>query len=85
MYEAIQKQGANARAIGASQFDNPYMKADRMPVSAGEPLLTWQDKLDAWDTGRQMENAMRSGQEEMAALARLLAPSAATRHSWELQ
>lgn len=69
---AIQKNGANARAMGQGKFDNPLMKDAAMPRATGETLEQWVAKLDAWDLGWAVEDAMRSKQEELAALSRLI-------------
>lgn len=58
--EVIQKAGATARAMGRSEFDNPYLKADKMPAATGEAMDEWQAKHDAWHFGWTAENAMRA-------------------------
>ncbi|TAX57099.1 hypothetical protein ELI01_18635 [Rhizobium leguminosarum] len=60
MSEEIQKRGANARALGKSVFDNPFLKSEEMPRATGETIEEWQAKHDAWELGWRMENAMRS-------------------------
>lgn len=72
MDEAIQTQGANARAAGRSELDNPYMKSDQMPGKTGEDLLTWSAKIDAWMLGWRAEDAMRNDRESLGALSALL-------------
>ena len=59
MSEEIQKQGANARALGISRFDNPYAKSAAMPAATGESIDEWQAKFTAWKLGWDIENAMR--------------------------
>lgn len=59
MSEEIQKQGANARAMGISQFDNPYAKSAAMPAATGESIDEWQAKFDAWKLGWTAEDAMQ--------------------------
>lgn len=71
MREEIQKQGANARALGISQFDNPYAKSAAMPAATGESSEEWQAKFAAWELGWTIENAMRP--EPALALFRALA------------
>jgi hypothetical protein len=55
----LQKQGANARALGRSVFDNPYLKAENLPVKTGETVEEWSAKNAAWELGWRMEDAMR--------------------------
>jgi hypothetical protein len=57
--EALQKAGANARAFGRSEFDNPYYKTDNLPATTREPLEKWAVKAEAWHVGWVMENAIR--------------------------
>ena len=59
MNEDIQKSGANARALGCSEFDNPYFKPDAVPGNTGEPLEEWLKKAEAWMLGWKIEDAMR--------------------------
>lgn len=56
----LQKDGANARAFGLSSLDNPYYQSDVMPGNTGEPIEEWNAKMEAWRTGWEMENLMRS-------------------------
>jgi len=58
--QSIQKQGANARAMGHSKFDNPYFKYENMPVATGESRDDWNAKQFAWELGWTMEDAMRN-------------------------
>ena len=58
--EAIQKAGANARALGLTEFDNPYYVKTVMPAETGEPIEEWSAKAEAWLTGWKIENAMRA-------------------------
>jgi hypothetical protein len=58
--EEIQKQGANARAMGLTQFDCPYFKPDQVPVATGESVESSNAKVEAWNLGWQIEDAMRS-------------------------
>ncbi|SFM42166.1 CrpP-related protein [Nitrosomonas communis] len=60
MNENIQKAGANARAIGIKEIDNPYYKPRNMPAQTGETITVWQDKALAWEFGWKMEDIMRS-------------------------
>ena len=55
---AIQKQGANARALGLSEFDNPFYKSEAMPRLSGESAEVWNAKQEAWNLGWHVENAM---------------------------
>lgn len=58
--EAIQKDGANARAANRSMFDNPYLKQEALPASTGEAPEEWSRKERLWQLGWQMEDAIRS-------------------------
>jgi hypothetical protein len=60
MHEEIQKSGANARALGLSELDNPYYKQENMPAKTGEPIAEWQVKAEAWTLGWRIEDAIRS-------------------------
>jgi hypothetical protein len=57
--ENIQKDGANARALGRSRFDNPFFKSALMPASTGETIEEWSAKEAAWRLGWTIEDAMR--------------------------
>lgn len=57
--EEIQKLGAEARAQGRGEFDNPYYKAQNMPAKTGETIPEWEAKLAAWHFGWIMEDAIR--------------------------
>lgn len=57
--QLIQKRGANARALGMSQLDNPFLKSDAMPAATGENIWHWQEKHDLWDLGWHLEDAIR--------------------------
>lgn len=61
MHEDIQKAGANARACGTGEFDNPYIKPENMPAKTGETMEDWQAKADAWKLGWVMEDSIRNG------------------------
>lgn len=60
MREEIQKFGANARAQGLNELDNPYYKASNMPAATGEPVAEWQEKAEAWTFGWKMEDTIRN-------------------------
>ncbi len=55
----IQKAGANARAMGRTFLDNPYLASDKLPAATGEDLDLWKEKHDAWHLGWTMEDIMR--------------------------
>lgn len=55
----LQRLGANARAQGRSQFDNPLLKPDAMPAVTGKSLEEWSAEEAAWSLGWHAENAMR--------------------------
>lgn len=57
--ERIQKEGANARALGHSMFDNPHYRSEAMPAKTGESTEEWQLKAEAWELGWRAEDAMR--------------------------
>lgn len=69
-HEAVQKQGANARAMGRSQFANPFYKSEAMPRLTREPIEVWNAKQEAWHLGWSIENAMRSAILPTSAVAR---------------
>lgn len=50
--------GANAYRLGRNELDNPFYKADAMPLTTGESLEVWQQKAKAWTVGFQMERAI---------------------------
>ena len=58
--EVLQKEGANARARGASMFDNPYYRSELMPAQTGGSIEAWTAQVEAWHLGWAMEDAMRS-------------------------
>lgn len=58
--EQIQKDGANARALGRSFLDNPHLRRENMPVATGETIEAWARKERLWNLGWEMENAIRS-------------------------
>lgn len=56
----LQLQGANACALGRSRFDNPFTKhAKMMPGATGETIAEWTEKIEAWELGWAMEDAIR--------------------------
>lgn len=73
LYEDLQLAGANARAMGLSQLDNPYSKAENLPAVSGLSIEEVNSRYDAWDTGWTMENLMRPSSFDvlMAQLGRL--------------
>lgn len=60
MLESVQQAGANARALGLVELDNPYYKSENIPAATGETIEQWSAKHDAWELGWLMEDAMRS-------------------------
>jgi hypothetical protein len=59
LHNALEKDGARARALGRSQFDNPFLKSENMPAATGHSLEEWNAKRDAWQMGWTIEDAMR--------------------------
>lgn len=57
--EALQKQGANARAAGLTSIDCPFYKEDATPSATGETIDVWNAKVEAWRLGWTIEDAMR--------------------------
>lgn len=57
--DKLRQQGANARALGRGIFDNPYFRGDNLPAKTGETIAAWQEKVEAWEFGWRMEDAMR--------------------------
>lgn len=55
----IEKDGAEARALGHNFLQNPYLKSDAMPAATGETIERWQRKHDAWHRGWRMEDLVR--------------------------
>jgi hypothetical protein len=58
--DKLRLDGANARAMGHSVFDNPHFRSEAMPAATGESIEEWQQKCDAWYFGWVTEDAMRS-------------------------
>jgi hypothetical protein len=56
----LRRQGGIARAMGQSEFDNPFYKSDAMPGVTGEPMDLWKAKQAAWHHGWAIEDAMRN-------------------------
>jgi hypothetical protein len=56
--EVLQKDGANARARGASMFDNPFYRSELMPAQTGRSLEEWTAQVEAWHLGWSMQDAM---------------------------
>jgi hypothetical protein len=59
--EQIQKDGANARALGRDVVSNPYYVAGAMPSVTGERLEEWHAKAVAWEAGWRAEDLIRGG------------------------
>jgi hypothetical protein len=57
----IQQAGANAKALGASIFDNPYLKSDALPANSGDTPEQWEAKRLNWEIGYRAEELMRDG------------------------
>ncbi len=55
-------RGVNARAANLSKFDCPFYKAEAIPEATGETMEQWQAKVDAWERGWSIEDAIRGGQ-----------------------
>lgn len=60
MDQTIVMEGATARAVGRSKFDNPFLKSDRCPAATGEPIEVWAAKERAWNFGWHMEDGVRA-------------------------
>lgn len=60
MDHGIVKQGANARALRRSEFDNPFLRAESCPAATGETVEQWQAKERAWHFGWTAEDATRA-------------------------
>ena len=54
-----ERAGAQARARGAGQFENPHYRSAAMPGATGEPFRSWHAKAEAWRRGWTVENAIR--------------------------
>lgn len=61
MHEDIQKAGANARAHGFGEANNPYYQTENLPATTGETAAEWEAKATAWELGWRMEDAIRNG------------------------
>lgn len=57
--EELVKRGANDRARGLSPFDCPLFKREQMPATTGESVQEWNAKVDAWNLGWKLEDAVR--------------------------
>lgn len=58
----LRRQGANARAFGQSEFDNPFYRPENMPAATGEAVSDWNAKAQAWRDGWLAEDLIRSNQ-----------------------
>lgn len=58
-HEALQKAGANSRALGQSEIANPFLDPRNMPRATGDSVEDWQAKHDAWALGWKAEDLMR--------------------------
>ncbi len=58
---AIEKRGANARAIGIAEIANPFYATNYMPAVTGEATEAWAQKAEAWHRGWVLEDAVRNG------------------------
>jgi hypothetical protein len=56
LHDALQRDGARARALGRTAFDNPYLKPENMPAQTGETEDLWNAKRDAWQMGWTIED-----------------------------
>lgn len=54
------KSGAEARAHGFSEIDNPFYAAEKMPAYTGESPDAWAKKVESWHAGWKIEDAIRS-------------------------
>lgn len=54
----IQRDGAIARALGKTEADNPYFKAENLPKVTGETPEQWSAKANAWDRGWKLGDAL---------------------------
>lgn len=57
--ERLQRDGANARALGQSFLDSPFYRPENMPRATGEPTAVWAAREAAWRLGWDMEDRMR--------------------------
>lgn len=57
--QEIEKRGANARAHGLDQLDNPYIQSEAAPGTTDEDPKEWGAKAAAWDRGWMIEDAIR--------------------------
>lgn len=57
--EELQRMGANARAVGKSEFDNPYYRVEMSPLASGMDPREWARREENWRIGWTVENLMR--------------------------
>jgi hypothetical protein len=58
--QQLQRDGAAARALGASFLDCPLYRSDGVPAATGDPIEVWNSKVAAWQLGWKLEHAMRT-------------------------
>lgn len=57
--ERLQRDGANARALGQSFLDSPLYRPENMPRTTGESPEVWAAREAAWRFGWEMEDRLR--------------------------
>lgn len=57
--DRIRREGAQARARGATLFENPYTRPENLPAATGEPQAAWEAKHKAWIDGWDAEDHAR--------------------------
>ncbi len=58
--QALQKAGAESRAAGRTELDNPYYRKENMPPATGDTFELWALKEECWRLGWKIENMIRS-------------------------
>ncbi len=64
----IQELGAQAAREGHSLFDCPYFRSKALPHYTGESILSWKQKVDAWELGWREETHNRLARNDHEAL-----------------
>ena len=55
----LKKMGCVACAAGNSILSNPFLVHEACPGVTGETIASWVEKVEAWDSGWNIQNALR--------------------------
>ncbi|AUZ18046.1 CrpP-related protein [Achromobacter xylosoxidans] len=68
----IQKLGAKAAREGLTLFDCPYFLSKALPGYTGESILSWKQKVDAWELGWRDEIECRLARADPDSLVNII-------------